>query len=178
MKAVRYVETGHPPEIVDMPKPAPGPGQILVRIAGDIDEAKLKHARELGAAQTVNTRDGKRAAEAIRDFAGERGITVALDFVGAQPTVDLCARVVGRASRLAVVGLGGGILHYAANSPPYGCEVSVPYWGSRTELMEVIALAEAGRIQAEVETFPLTQAVDVYQRLREGGIKGRAVLMP
>ena len=54
----------------------------------------------------------------------------------------------------------------------------MPYWGSRTELMEVIALAEAGRIHAEVEAFPLEQAVDVYQRLREGRIQGRAVLMP
>ncbi|HTQ72282.1 MAG TPA: zinc-binding dehydrogenase, partial [Acidocella sp.] len=59
-----------------------------------------------------------------------------------------------------------------------GCEVVIPYWGSRTELMEVIALAEAGRISAEVETFPLDEAVDVYQRLREGRIHGRAVLIP
>ncbi|MBK6614330.1 NAD(P)-dependent alcohol dehydrogenase [Ottowia sp.] len=147
-------------------------------IACDIDEAKLAHARALGADHTVNTRDAKQAAEALRALVGARGADVALDFVGAQPTVDLCARIVGRASRIAVVGLGGGTLHYAANQPPYGCEVSVPYWGSRTELMEVIALAEAGRIHAEVEAFPLEQAVDVYQRLREGRIQGRAVLMP
>lgn len=44
--------------------------------------------------------------------------------------------------------------------------------------MEVIALAEAGRIAAEVESFPLEDAADVYQRLREGRIKGRAVLLP
>ncbi|MFT4194644.1 NAD(P)-dependent alcohol dehydrogenase [Ottowia sp.] len=147
-------------------------------IACDIDDAKLAHARQLGADHTVNTRDGKRAAEEIRALVGARGADVALDFVGAQPTVDLCARVVGRASRIAVVGLGGGVLHYAANQPPYGCEVSVPYWGSRTELMEVIALAEAGRIHADVESFPLDEAVGVYQRLREGRIHGRAVLVP
>lgn len=103
---------------------------------------------------------------------------MALDFVGAQATIDLAAGVVGRNSRLAVVGLGGGTLHYAADSPPYGTQVSVPYWGSRTELMEVIALAQSGRIRASVETFPLEQANDVYQRLREGRIQGRAVLVP
>ncbi len=147
-------------------------------IAGDIDEGKLAHARALGVEHAFNTRDADAAVEAIRDLAGPRGVAVALDFVGAQPTIDLCVRVVGRDSRLTVVGLGGGTVHYAANRPPYGCQVSVPYWGSRTELMEVIALAAAGRIRAEVETFPLEQAVDVYRRLREGRIHGRAVLQP
>ena len=32
--------------------------------------------------------------------------------------------------------------------------------------------------QADIETFPLDRAVDVYQRLREGKIHGRAVLRP
>src|SRR5690606_23824670 len=147
-------------------------------IAGDIDDSKLAHARELGVEHVVNTRDGDAAAEAITRLAGPRGVTVALDIVGAQATVDLCVRVLGRNSRLSVVGLAGGVVHYMANSPPYGCEVSIPYWGSRTELMEIVALAAAGRIRAEVERFPLEQAVEVYQRLREGRIRGRAVLQP
>ncbi len=147
-------------------------------LAADIDDGKLQHARQLGADHTINSRDGARALEAIRDIAGPRGITVALDFVGAQATIDLCSQVVGRNSRLTVVGLAGGTVHYAADHPPYGCQVSIPYWGSRTELMEVIALAAAGRIKADVETFTLDQAVEVYQRLREGKIHGRAVLLP
>jgi len=147
-------------------------------IAGDIDEAKLAHARQLGVAHTINTRNGDLAVEEISDLAGPRGVAVALDFVGAQPTVDLCARTVGRASRLTIVGLAGGVLSYSANNPPYGTQVSIPYWGSRTELMEVIALAQSGAIKADIETFALDQAVDVYQRLREGKIHGRAVLRP
>lgn len=147
-------------------------------IAGDIDEGKLKHAQKLGARHTVNTRDAEAAATEIARLVGPRGATVVLDFVGAQSTVDLAVRLVGRNSRIAVVGLAGGVLHYSANNPPYGCQVTVPYWGSRTELMEVIALAAAGRIRADVETFPLEDAVAVYQRLREGKIRGRAVLKP
>lgn len=147
-------------------------------IAGDIDPAKLEHARKLGVEHVIDTRNGDLAAEEIGDLAGARGVTVALDFVGAQPTIDLCKRSVGRASRLTVVGLAGGTLNYAANDPPYGCEVSVPYWGSRTELMEVIALAQSGAIRADVEVFQLDQALDVYQRLRDGKINGRAVLKP
>ena len=52
-------------------------------IAGDIDDVKLSHARELGATHTINTRE-KTATEEIRDLVGQRGVTVALDFVGAR----------------------------------------------------------------------------------------------
>nr|WP_298721455.1 NAD(P)-dependent alcohol dehydrogenase [uncultured Steroidobacter sp.] len=147
-------------------------------IAADIDDSKLEHARKLGVSHVVNTRDADAAAKTIADLVGPRGATAVFDFVGAQPTIDLGVRVVGRNSRLTVVGLAGGVVHYAANRPQYGCQVTVPYWGSRTELMEVIALAAANRIRADVEIFPLEQGLDVYQRLREGKIRGRAVLRP
>src|SRR5690554_2612388 len=147
-------------------------------IAADIDDSKLEHARQLGVEDCLNSKDSEEASARIRDLAGPRGITLALDVVGAQQTVDLCSAVVGRASRISILGLAGGVLHYGANRPPYGCEVTIPYWGTRTELMEVIALARAGHISSEVKTFPLEQAAEVYQRLREGRIRGRAVLQP
>ena len=34
MQAVRFVGVGHPPRLEDIPKPSPGPGQVLVRIGG------------------------------------------------------------------------------------------------------------------------------------------------
>lgn len=147
-------------------------------VACDISDDKLAQARKLGVQHTVNNRDAQAAASEIAKLAGPRGAVLALDLVGAQPTVDLCKRIVGRNARLSVVGLGGGVVHYGADDPPWGTEVNIPYWGTRTELMEVIAMAQAGRIQIETESFPLDQAVDVYQRLREGKIRGRAVLVP
>ena len=56
--------------------------------------------------------------------------------------------------------------------------MSIPYWGSRVELMEVIAMARDGRIHAETTEFPLTEAVEVFARLKAGQITGRAVLIP
>jgi propanol-preferring alcohol dehydrogenase len=56
--------------------------------------------------------------------------------------------------------------------------MSIPYWGSRVELMEVIAMARDGRIHAETTDFPLGQAVEVYDKLKAGQIQGRAVLIP
>jgi propanol-preferring alcohol dehydrogenase len=56
--------------------------------------------------------------------------------------------------------------------------MSLPYWGSRVELMEVIAMARNGHIHAEITEFPLEQAVAVYDKLKAGQIAGRAVLVP
>jgi propanol-preferring alcohol dehydrogenase len=42
----------------------------------------------------------------------------------------------------------------------------------------VVALAQAGKIRTHVERFPLEQAPEVYRRLREGTIRGRAVVTP
>ena len=44
--------------------------------------------------------------------------------------------------------------------------------------MEVVGLACQKKIHIETETFPLDQAVEVYEKLEKGQIKGRAVLIP
>ena len=56
--------------------------------------------------------------------------------------------------------------------------MSIPYWGSRIELMEVIAMAREGRIHADTIEYPLTKAVEAYAKLKAGEITGRAVLVP
>ena len=48
----------------------------------------------------------------------------------------------------------------------------------RVELIEVIAMAADGRIQAEMSEFSLEQAVEAYDKLKAGQITGRAVLIP
>ena len=147
-------------------------------IAADVDDAKLQQARALGADDVVNNRNTSEAAERILQITGARGAGLVLDCVGVQPTLDLGARLLGRNSVWTIVGLGGGRHEFRHGSTPYGTVVSIPYWGSRVELMEVIAMARDGRIQAETTKFPLTEAVAVYAKLKAGQITGRAVLVP
>jgi propanol-preferring alcohol dehydrogenase len=147
-------------------------------VAADVDDRKLEQARALGADEVVNNRDAKAATEQIRGLTGPRGASLVLDCVGVQPTIDLGATLLGRNSTWTIVGLGGGHHDFHHGSTPYGCAVSIPYWGSRVELMEVIAMARDGRIHAETTEFPLDEAVAVYERLKGGGISGRAVLVP
>jgi propanol-preferring alcohol dehydrogenase len=147
-------------------------------VAADVDDGKLEHARSLGAHETVNNQDAGAAAERIQKIAGPRGSGLVLDCVGVQATVDLGARLLGRNSVWTIVGLGGGRHAFHHGSTPYGSSLSIPYWGSRVELMEVIAMARNGRIHAETTEFPLEQAVEVYEKLKAGQITGRAVLVP
>lgn len=146
-------------------------------IAADVDATKLEQAKALGADDVVNTRDVD-AAEQIRHITGPRGAGLVLDCIGVQATVDLGAKLLGRNCVWTIVGLGGGHHDFHHGSTPYGCVMSIPYWGSRVELMEVIAMARDGRIHAEISEFPLEQAVEVYDQLKAGQIVGRAVLIP
>jgi propanol-preferring alcohol dehydrogenase len=147
-------------------------------VAADVDDKKLQQAKALGADDIVNNRNASEAAERIQRITGPRGAGLVLDCVGVQPTLDLGAKLLGRNSVWTIVGLGGGRHDFRHGSTPYGTSMSIPYWGSRVELMEVIAMARDGRIQAETTEFPLTDAVGVYSKLKEGQITGRAVLVP
>ena len=147
-------------------------------VAADVDDKKLEQAKALGADDIVNNRNAGEAAERIQKITGPRGAGLVLDCIGVQPTVDLGAKLLGRNSVWTVVGLGGGHHDFHHGSTPYGTSMSIPYWGSRVELMEVIAMAREGRIHAETTEFPLGQAVDVYRKLKAGQISGRAVLIP
>ncbi|MBO9668539.1 MAG: NAD(P)-dependent alcohol dehydrogenase [Bdellovibrio sp.] len=148
-------------------------------VAADVDNSKLEMAKKLGADLVVNTKNIDEAAEMINKFTGPRKASLVLDCVGVQPTVDLGTKIVGQNSAFTILGLGGGVLKFAGNTTlPFACSVSMPYWGSRAELMEVLKLAETGRIHAEVTHFKLDETPDVYKKLEEGKIKGRAVIVP
>lgn len=56
--------------------------------------------------------------------------------------------------------------------------MSTPLWGSRAELMEVIALAQSGRIHVDTQCFSFEQGPQVLQDLRDGKVVGRGVLVP
>src|SRR5690606_15074679 len=119
-------------------------------------------ARDVGAHETI--RSDQDAVKSIRELVGPPpgGADVILDFVGSPATVDLARSVVTTGGEIAIVGLAGGALPVGFGTLPFEVNVSVPFWGTRAELAEVIALARAGRIRAHVERFPLDDVQQAY----------------
>lgn len=145
-------------------------------VAVDLREDALALARKVGADHTVQI--GPQAQAEIGEASRGRGATVVLDFVGADATLALGASVVRPLGHLTIVGIAGGTLPISFFGIAYEASVATTYWGTLPELVEVLELAEAGRIAAHVETFPLDQAPEVYASLRAGKLQGRAVIVP
>lgn len=149
------------------------PAQI---IAVDTSPEKLSLARDVGADEAVQP--GGEAAEKIRDLTGGLGAELVLDNVGADDTMALAAQVARFQSHVTVVGLAGGSFPFGFGALPFEAQLTIPYWGTAVELMEVLDLARDGKIRAHVERFPLERVGEAYDRLREGSLDGRAVICP
>ena len=142
----------------------------------DTASSKLDIAKRLGADEGLPS--GDEAIKRIRDMTRGQGANLVIDMVGANSTLQMAAQVARTLGHLTIVGLGGGALPVNFFSPPHECSVASPYWGSITELMEVVALAQAGKIRMLVEHFPLERASEAYHLLHDGKINGRAVITP
>ncbi|MFI8242852.1 NAD(P)-dependent alcohol dehydrogenase [Streptomyces sp. NPDC085866] len=145
-------------------------------VAVDTDAGKLETAKRMGADEALLS--GDEAVTRIMDMTGQQGAQLVLDMVGIDPTLRMAAQVARILGHLTIVGLGGGALPVNFSSPPHECSVASPYWGSLTELMDVITLAQQERIKVLVEHFPLQRADEAYQLLHDGRIHGRAVITP
>lgn len=144
-------------------------------VAIDQAEDKLALAREDGADAAFGPAD---AAGAVRELTGGRGADLVLDFVGAQDTIALAVSCAGVLSHVTIVGLAMGSFGFGALSVPWECSLATVYWGTRPELVELVALAEAGHVRPRIETFPLARAGEAYERMKAGTLAGRAVVTP
>lgn len=145
-------------------------------IAVDVSEEKLSLATEVGAHHTVVS--GADAATRIRELTGGLGADAVFDFVGVQPTIDTARASVAVDGFIHIVGIGGGLLPTGFFSTPFGAAVRAPYWGSRSELIEVLDLARTGGVSVHVERYGIEDAVEAYTKLHHGEVRGRAVVVP
>ncbi|MFB8777710.1 NAD(P)-dependent alcohol dehydrogenase [Streptomyces broussonetiae] len=145
-------------------------------VALDVSEEKLRLARTVGAHETVVS--DERAADAVRQLTGGLGAEAVFDFVGVEPTVATAGAVAAVEADISIVGIGGAALPVGFGVLPFEVSVNSPYWGTRGELIEVLALARSGAVSVHTETYPLDDAPLAYERLHAGKVQGRAVIVP
>jgi len=145
-------------------------------IAVDAKPEALALAASAGVEHAIAA--GDLAAFEVLDATKGAGAELTLDFVGTEQTLALAAAVTRSLGHVTLVGIAGGTFPFGYFSAGYEVSFASTYWGSITELVEVLALAQRGLLRAHVEAHPLADAVDVYDRLHRGDITGRAVLVP
>ncbi len=145
-------------------------------IALDVSPRSLDLAKTVGADYTFTSNQD--AVEHVKEITGGLGADVVFDFVGVQPSVDLGRQMTKVRGDWNIVGIGGGSASVGFGLLPYECQVFSPYWGTRADLYDVVALAQKGILDIHTETYSLDEAPEAYRRLRAGEILGRAVLVP
>ncbi|WP_262847849.1 NAD(P)-dependent alcohol dehydrogenase [Mumia quercus] len=145
-------------------------------IALDVNEEKLALAKEVGAHDAILSDEN--AAQAVRDMTEGLGASVVLDFVGAPPTVAIASAAVATEGDVQLVGIGGGAAAVGFGMTPYDAAFRAPYWGTRSELIEVFEMAHRDQVHVEIETYSLDEGPKAYERLHAGKVRGRAVILP
>lgn len=184
--AVRSALPGLPPDGTVLVIGIGGLGHVAVQIlralsaarivAVDLAADKLDLALRCGADSALFGDDT--VPEQVRELTGGVGADVVLDFVATDATLRTAAHSLRPGGEISVVGVGSGRLPVAVNLVPLGATVRTPYWGTRSDLVDVLGLARAGRITVEVEEYPLEEAPLAYERLERGQVRGRAVVTP
>jgi len=151
-----------------------GIGAIVV----DIDQAKLKAAKEAGALATINGTDPD-ALEQILKANGNQAVPAVIDLVGSAQSTELAFNALIKGGTLVIVGFFGGAAPWSlALIPMKAISILGNYTGSLGELKELMALVKSGQVKPiAVSEHPLSEASNVLAALAAGKIIGRAVLV-
>jgi NAD+-dependent secondary alcohol dehydrogenase Adh1 len=155
----------------------------LVRVLGaarvvgiDTDERRRKLAKELGADDVLGEQND--VAGAVREVTDGAGADVVLDFVGTDETHASAMQMLARRGLYSIVGYGGMVSHPSVGFVTGETVVQGNLVGSWIDLWEVLQLHGRGDLTLRTETHSLEEVNDALDRLREGEITGRAVLVP
>lgn len=143
-------------------------------------DSKLAIAVDNGAHYAVNTRD--KSVEAIQDelakLTGRRTIDAILDCAGAKASVSLGFDLLGVEGALVSVGLMSDRVEHRL-FPFVGTELSYlgSFWSNYNDLVEVLALADAGKIKHNITKVRLEDINENLETLGRGGVVGRQVIV-
>jgi NAD+-dependent secondary alcohol dehydrogenase Adh1 len=145
-------------------------------IVVDRSPEALKLAEQLGAQHTV-VADGQHV-DAVKDLTGGAGAEVVLDFVAEQGAEHDGFEMTRRAGSYYVIGYGGQIQIPTLDIISTERNIIGNLVGAYNDLVELMVLAEAGKVTLHTKTYPLDSAVEALDDLDNGRVRGRAILVP
>ncbi len=184
--AVRKAVPLLPPGTVCVVNGAGGLGHIGIQslraltattvIVVDRNAEALDLATKLGADHTVLA-DGKQV-EAVLDLTGGNGAEVVLDFVAEQGAQQDAFAMTRRAGSQFVIGYGSNLDIPTIDLISTERNVIGNLVGTYNDLVELMVLAQTGRVTLHTKKYPLDAAVDALADLDAGRVRGRAILTP
>jgi NADPH:quinone reductase-like Zn-dependent oxidoreductase len=150
-------------------------GCRVIATAGS--DAKLEKAAGLGAHHGVNHHD-EGWPRAVKRLTGGRGVDVVVEHVG-QAVFAKAVTTLAHGGRLVTCGVTTGTEAKVDLSHLFVKQLSLlgSYMGDFHELVEVVALLEAGHLRPVVDrVFPVREAAAAHRRLESGEHFGKIVL--
>jgi NAD+-dependent secondary alcohol dehydrogenase Adh1 len=145
-------------------------------IAIDRSDVALSLAEECGAEHVVKS-DGNEV-QTVLDLTGGNGAEAVLDFVGEGDAVATGLRMTRNAGCYYVVGYGGKIEIPTMDMIVSEKSIVGNLVGTYPDLVELMALADRGLVKLATKEYRLSEANTALRDLRNGRVKGRAVLIP
>jgi propanol-preferring alcohol dehydrogenase len=154
-----------------------GCGAKVVAVARNPE--KLAIAKQYGADHIISTK-GKSAADVAAELkraTGQPDLDAIIDCTGAEEMIQLAFSLLSIGGQYVDVGLVGDRIDIPL-FPRVSREQVLrgSYWGSYTDISEVLALMAQGKIRHTLKIFPFDQTNEQLNRLRAGDIVGRAVM--
>jgi NAD+-dependent secondary alcohol dehydrogenase Adh1 len=112
------------------------------------------------------------------DLTGGRGAHVVLDFVAEQGAEMDGWNMTGEAGSYYVIGYGGTLEIPTLDVISTERNVVGNIVGTYNDLVELMALAEGGKVTLHTKIYPLAEAPEALADLDAGRVRGRAILVP
>jgi NAD+-dependent secondary alcohol dehydrogenase Adh1 len=145
-------------------------------IVVDANPDALKLAEQLGAQHTA-VADGSQV-QAVADLTGGKGANVVFDFVAEQGAEADAWAMTGEAGSCFVIGYGGTLHIPTLDIISTERNITGNIVGTYNDLVELMALAQNGKVTLHTRVYPLDAAADALADLDAGRVRGRAILVP
>jgi NAD+-dependent secondary alcohol dehydrogenase Adh1 len=145
-------------------------------VAVDRSETALKLAEESGADHVVKADGGE--LDRVLSLTEGMGAQVVIDFVGEGDSVAKGLKMTRNAGYYYIVGYGGKVEISTMDMIVSEKSIVGNLVGTYPDLVELMALADRGRVKLATKEYRLAEANAALHDLKNGHVKGRAVLIP
>jgi alcohol dehydrogenase, propanol-preferring len=141
----------------------------------DIDDAKLAHAKRIGADLVINAKAGDPAISVKKEMGGgAHGVLITA------PSLSAFKQGVGMTRKrgtCVLVGLPPGEFPVPLFDVVANCiTIRGSFVGTRQDMAEALAFVAAGKVKADIELQPLSAINQIFARLERGDVASRVVL--